>query len=218
MRKALNDNPLIAVGVVALLGLFVAFMLLHALSRPKPSTSTTTTPTTAVPGAIAAAPTATADPTAAAPTTAVPTTDPSATGVLPATPAPATVGDFKAGPGLPKQVVAAYNSGKVVAIVVLKRNGIDDHDVARATAPLHSDPNVALFTTLASKVARYARVTEGVDLNRVPAIVVMRPKPLTHGGTPQASVGYGFKSLQSAEQAIRDATYKGPNNLPAYPR
>lgn len=223
MRKSLNDNPTIAIAVMAVLGLVVAFMLLHAMSKPSPGAAATDPAAATATSTDPAAATATStDPAAAA-------TAPDATGVAPvtdpATGAPAvavaatpTVGAFEAGPGLPKAVVDAYNSGKVVAIVVLKQNGIDDHDVARATAPLRSDPEVAYFESVASRVARYSRVTEGVDLDRVPAIVVLRPKSLTKGSTPEATVSYGFKSLQSAAQTIHDAKYKGADNLPSFPR
>lgn len=215
MRKTLNDNPVVAVGVVGLLGMVVAFMLLHSISsRSSGGTSTSTTATAATtattPGAVAST-TAT---TATTSTSATPAT------VTPATPAApvATVGEFKAGPGLPKPVVDAYDSNKVVVIVVLKQNGIEDQDVARATATLRGASNVAFFPTLASNVARFSRVTEGVDLNRVPAIIVIRSKKTTSGSTPQASVSYGFKSLEGLAQDVRDATYKGRENLPAYPR
>jgi hypothetical protein len=215
MRKSLNDNPAIAIGVIGLMGLIVAFMLLHAVSSRSSGASSATTSTTAgaPTDATASATTATPAASSAAPATGAP-----ATATPAASSSAATVGAFEAGPGLPKAVVDAYDSGKVVAIVVLKRNGIDDRDVAKATAPLRNAANVAFFQTWASKVARYSRVTEGVDLNRVPAVVVMRPKSLTKGATPQASVGYGFRSLQSVGQALRDASYKGPENLPSFPR
>jgi hypothetical protein len=206
VRKSLNDNPVVAIAVIAVLGLVVAFMLLHALSsRSTGGSSSPATTTTASPDVAATAPA-----TAGTVSPAVPA------GTAPAT-APA-VGEFKAGPGLPAGVVDAYDSGKVVALVVLKKNGIDDNDIALAVAPLRKIPDVALFTTPASKVARYARITEGVDLNRVPAIVIIRPKKLTDGSTPVASVSYGFKSVQGVVQTLRDATYKGPENLPSYPR
>jgi hypothetical protein len=189
------------------MGLVVAFMLMHSVSsRSSGSSTTSTTATTAT-----SSTGATVDPAVGTPATATPAT---ATSAAPA----AAVGQFKAGPGLPKAVVDAYDSGKVVAIVVLKRSGIEDQDVARATAPLRNSSNVAFFPTLATKVARYSRITEGVDLNRVPAIVIIRPKNRTDGPTPQATVDYGFKSIQSVAQAVRDATYKGAENLPSFPR
>jgi hypothetical protein len=56
-----------------------------------------------------------------------------------------------------------------------------------------------------------------VNVNRVPALVVVRPKKLTHG-PPVASVSYGFRGPDSVRQAVRDALYKGPTNLPYYPK
>ena len=60
----------------------------------------------------------------------------------------------------------------------------------------------------AKQIYRYAAITVGLDVNRVPALVVMRPKRLS-GGTPQASVDYGFQTSQSVLQAVRDAAYDG---------
>jgi hypothetical protein len=69
-------------------------------------------------------------------------------------------------------------------------------------------PGVATFIVPASKIARYASVTDGVGVNRVPALLVVRPKRLTHGN-PTASVTYGFQGAQSVEQAVTDARYDG---------
>jgi hypothetical protein len=68
---------------------------------------------------------------------------------------------------------------------------------------------VAAFIAPASQVSRYASVTEGVGVNRVPALVVIRPKHL-HQTVPTASVSYGFQSGESIVQAVIDAGYKGP--------
>jgi hypothetical protein len=45
----------------------------------------------------------------------------------------------------------------------------------------------------------------------------VRPRRLTEG-TPTASVSYGFRGPDSVYQAVRDALYKGPTNLPYYPK
>jgi hypothetical protein len=55
-------------------------------------------------------------------------------------------------------------------------------------------------------------------VNRVPALVVIRPKRLTGGGPPTAAVSYGFRGPDSVAQAVRDSLYKGPTNLPYYPK
>ena len=58
-------------------------------------------------------------------------------------------------------------------------------------------------------MARYAAVTLGLQIDRTPALIVMRPKRLSKG-TPQATVSYGFQSPQAVVQAVRDASYDGP--------
>jgi hypothetical protein len=68
---------------------------------------------------------------------------------------------------------------------------------------------VALFVVPVGEIARYAAITLGVDVNRVPALVVMRPRRVSEG-TPQASVTYGLQTRQSIVQAVRDAAYAGP--------
>ncbi len=60
-----------------------------------------------------------------------------------------------------------------------------------------------------SQVYRYAAITLGVEVQRVPALVVMRPRSLSEG-TQQASVSYGFQTRQTIVQAVRDASYEGP--------
>jgi hypothetical protein len=74
---------------------------------------------------------------------------------------------------------------------------------------------VASFVVPADRIAHYATIAQGVDLNRVPALVVFRPKHLA-GGVPAASVDYGYQSPESVEQAILDAGYKG-RTIPYHP-
>ena len=71
------------------------------------------------------------------------------------------------------------------------------------------------FVVPADRIARYATIAQGVDVNRVPALVVFRPKHLAHG-VPTASVHYGYQSPESVEQAVVDAGYKG-RTLPYHP-
>jgi hypothetical protein len=224
MRKSLNDNPIVAIAVIAVLGIGVAFLLLSSMSGSS-SSSTSTTSTT--PGATSTVPGATS--TTAAPTTSTtPTTPgavdpatglPTAPAATPATPAaPASVGSFVAGPGLPKAVVTAYEGGDAVALLIVKRNGIDDRDVTKGFRQVKAMHGVVAFETVAKGVARYARITEGVDLDRVPAMVVLRPKSVTGSGPPRATVVYGFNSPQQLTQAVRDALYNGPEDLPYHPR
>lgn len=110
---------------------------------------------------------------------------------------------------LPRPVYAAWKAGDTVVLLFVHDGGIDDKLVADATARLSALPNVVTFIVPASKISRYAAITEGVGVSRVPALVVVRPKRL-HEAVPTASVSYGFQSGESVVQAVIDAGYKGP--------
>jgi hypothetical protein len=222
VRSAVNDNPVVQIAVLGVLAVIVAFLLmtkvLHKSSTTAPPTAT---PATAAAPAVAGS-TAPTTPSAAAGTiapsptadgTVPPATTPGAAPVAPAAP----IAKFVSGRGLPAPVVAAYKDDKTVVLLVVKFRGIDD-DALRATVDrLRGRPDLAVFVTYAAHISRYARITAGVDVNRVPALVVLRPRHLTHA-TPTALVSYGFRGPASVDQAIRDAGYKGPTNLPYYPR
>jgi hypothetical protein len=215
MRKALNDNPVVQIGVLAALAVIVGFLLLTRMHGSSSSSSTSTTPTTPAPaGSTATAPTTGPAPTAPPASSTVPgtSTAPSAgsAGAVPE-------GKLVAGPGLPKSVANAYASGKAVVLLVVRNQGIDDGAVRASVERLRGHPALAVFVANAGHIARYSRIAEGVDVNRVPALIVVRPRSLTRG-TPTASVSYGFRGPDGVVQAIRDALYKGPTNLPYYPR
>ncbi len=110
---------------------------------------------------------------------------------------------------LPRPVYDAWKAGDTVVLLFVHDGGIDDKLVADATDRLAALPNVATFIVTASKISRYAAITEGVGVSRVPALVVVRPKRL-HGAVPTASVSYGFQSGESVVQAVIDAGYEGP--------
>jgi hypothetical protein len=112
-------------------------------------------------------------------------------------------------PPPPRRFSAAYDAGKTVVLLIVHDGGIDDANTAAATAALVGVPDTELIVVPAANVARYAAVTVGLDLSQVPALVVMKPKHLSHG-VPQATVEYGFQTPQSVVQAVRDAAYKGP--------
>jgi hypothetical protein len=110
---------------------------------------------------------------------------------------------------LPHPVIAAWNNDKTIVLLFVHDGGIDDRLVKGATERLAALPEAATFVVPASEISRYAAITEGVGVNRVPALVVVRPKRL-HQTIPTASVNYGFQSGQSVVQAVIDAGYKGP--------
>lgn len=205
MRKALNERPLVQAALIGLLALGAGLVLLMRMGSSGGPPAETTAPATAT------------DP-AAAPAVAasVPaeTPSPSGEGVAALPPQP---GAFEAGPGLPKDVVDAYDAGKAIVLLVVRHGGIDDRKVQGLVATLDSRSDTAVFVTRAAGIAHYSRITQGLDVDRTPALVAVRPKRLTEGPTPTASVSYGFRGASSVRQALDDALYKGPTDLPYYP-
>ncbi len=114
-----------------------------------------------------------------------------------------------AAPPLPKPVLRAWKANETVVLLVIRDGGIDDKLVKSATAGLAGFRDAAVFVVPAHRIARYAAITEGVGVNRVPALVVVTPKRLDES-IPTASVSYGFQSAESVRQAVIDAGYRGP--------
>jgi hypothetical protein len=110
---------------------------------------------------------------------------------------------------LPHRVVAAWKADQTVALLFVHDGGIDDRLVRRASARLNGMSGVTTFVVPADKIANYATITEGVGVDRVPALVVVGPKRLDES-VPTASVTYGFQNGESVEQAVIDAGYEGP--------
>jgi hypothetical protein len=186
MREKLNENPLAQVALIG--GLLVAAILALTMMRggsesegEEAEAPVTATSSPAVPPAEEV--TATAAPTAAA--------------LPPVTASPP-----------PKAVTAAYDSGETVVLMIVREGGIDDRMVKDAAAALSSVGDVALFVVPSQQIARYAAIAEGAGVNRVPALVVMRPKSLSNG-SPTASVSYGYQDSESVVQQVIDARYKG---------
>lgn len=214
MRKTLNDNPVVQIVFLGALAVLVAFLLMTRVMHKSSGSSASTTPTTS----------ATAAPTdgSTVPTATLPSSPaPAAPGVAEAGGAQASASavpsKLVAGPGLPRSVVTAYADGKAIVLLVFKNRGIDDGAVRASVERLRGRSDLAVFVTHAGQIAHYARIAEGVDVNRVPALIVIRPRRLTHGA-PTATVSYGFRGANSVQQAVRDALYDGPTNLPYYPR
>ena len=209
MRQRLNDNPIFGLAFVVILGIAVVFLFLSRMGSSAQTPPATTTPAT---GATAPVPAA---------TTATPATPAPVTAPVSPTPATAGGGEWTAGPGLPKQVVKAYNGDKVVVLLVFKRNGIDDTEVRHYVDRLSAEQqDAAIFQTSAKHIVDYSRIAVGVNVSQVPAIVVLEPNRghIDKHAMPKATVSYGFHGFGSIEQAIRDAQYNGPDDLPTYPR
>lgn len=208
MRKAVNENPVVQVVVVGVLAIVVGFLLITRVMGGSENSADTASTDTAAPAAapVAEAGAVPAEPAAEAPAEAA------AGGVPVTTGAPG----FEAGPGLPGDVVKAYDAGEVIVLLISKKDGIEDKRLRDEVEALRSRSDTAVFMTDSRDVARYSRIAEGVDLDRVPALAVIKPKRLTDGPLPEASVAYGFRKPESVAQAVRDALYKG-RELPYHP-
>jgi hypothetical protein len=206
LREKLNESPAAQAGVFVVLALAAAFFLLGGM--PGGGDSAEPAPPAA---GLSAAP---ADATAAAPVDpAAAAADPAAAAAAAAagtTPAPAvTVANVPEGPPLPKAVATAYERGETVVVLVVRGGGIDDRLVNEATDVLRGEPGVAVFTTLIKGIARFTRITGPLGVDRAPALIVIRPKPLNNSAAP-ATVRYGFRTSASVRQALEDALYRGP--------
>jgi hypothetical protein len=189
MREKLNENPAAQVGIVAILLVVVAVFMFGKMGGGSEEE-----------GEEGGAPTPAA-------TAAIATAEVGPGSPLPELPAPGS------GPGapppLPRPVMAAFDSGQTVTLLFVRRGGIDDRLTTLAARRLDGLPGVSPFVVPVDRIAHYASIAQGVDLNRVPALVVIRPRRLTEG-VPTASVSYGFQSPESVVQAVVDAGYKGP--------
>jgi hypothetical protein len=216
MRQKLNENPMLQLAVVAALLVAVGlFVMMGMKSKPKkytpPANQSAAAGTTAGSGtsnAVATPGVAAAPTTAGAPAAGTSGMPPMGTGTV-------TPQALVPGPGLPKPVMTAWKGGDAIVLLV-RGKGIDDDLVNKSVSELNSEPHVAVFVTRPRGIARYSRITQGAGVNRTPALVVVRPKKIS-GTTPQAEVSYAFRNADSVVQAVHDALYTGPDDLPYSP-
>jgi hypothetical protein len=186
MRQKLNENPMAQVGIVLVLLVAVGIFLLKGSGGEEEEAATAEIPAAvAEPGVVEPAPEGVEATNASAITAPVPA------------------------PPLPKPVVSAYESGETVVLLIVRDGAIDDELAKQAVGAAESMAGTAVFVVPVHEISRYAAITLGVDVNRVPALVVMRPKRLSEAG-PEASISYGPQTPGSVEQAVRDARYDGP--------
>jgi hypothetical protein len=215
MREQLNSNPVVQISVIGVLVIVVGLFFMMNMKKKDStasSTSSATSPsvssslggtTTPVgPGASSASPAAAAPIVGATPSVSSGSVTPDA--LVP-------------GPGLPRPVVTAWKGGDAIALLIVRGGGIDDRLVRGSVESLSGDSSVAVFVARAKDVARYSRITQGVGVDRAPALVVVRPRSES-GSVPEAQVSYGFRDSQSVVQAVHDALYSGPDDLPYSPR
>ena len=198
MREKINEDPRAKIGIVIVLALAGLFMFTRSKGSEEEPAVTTDAPTSLA-------------------TTAPPTTT-SATVPSPVAPVAGTTPPATTTSGLPviedaplpTDLVAAYNQGDTVMLLLVREKGIDDKLVKAATEEVAAASGATLFVDSVSNVSRYTQITQAINLDRVPALVVLRPKRLSAGGaTATASVSYGFRSEQSVRQEITDALYDG---------
>jgi hypothetical protein len=206
MRQAINENPVAQVVLLGVLGIVVAFLFMtRVMGQDEGAGSEAATPAPTAAGAVPAP--STPDPTAASAPTAV---EPSAA-------APAASTGFEAGPGLPESVVSAYEAGDVIALLVVNREGTEDRRLeAEVEERLQGRSDTSVFVVAAKDVSRYSRIAEGVNLDRVPALVVVEPRRQVEGELPGATINYGFRGPESVEQTVLDVLYDG-KELPYHP-
>lgn len=205
MREKLNNNPLAQVVLVGVLLVVVGVFVMSSKGGGADSASESTTTTTS--SATLATPAGSASVTATVTTPAA--------GAVPSVPAVSPSQAAAAAPPLPRAVTAAWDANATVVLLFVRNGGIDDRMVAAAVKRLSFLPGVAAFVVPAGRISRYAAIAQGVEVNRVPALVVLRPKDVGKG-IPTASVSYGFQSPEAVVQTIVDAGYKG-RTVPYHP-
>jgi hypothetical protein len=198
MREQLNSNPLAQLAVVGVLLLAVAIFVMSSGGgkEEEPSSAAATEATVSVAGTDASGTATVATPGEAVEGTAGES--------LSALSQAATTA-----PPLPRPVLDAWKANETLVLLFVRDGGIDDRLVKTATDRLAGFRNAAVFVVPAAKISRYAAITEGVGVDRVPALVAVTPRHLKRS-IPTASVSYGFQSPQSIAQAVIDAGYKGP--------
>lgn len=194
MRESLNNNPIAQMAVIGVLLVAAGFLFLSTTGGGEGEGEGA--------GGAGAASTSGGDEVEVSADTA-----PEASGgvaAVPELPPEAAA----AAPPPPRAVLEAFRANRTVALLFVRNGGIDDRLVVNATRGLRSLPDVSLFVVPAGRIARYAAIAQGVAVDRVPALVVLRPRNLDRG-IPVASVSYGFQSPESVVQAVIDAGYRG---------
>jgi hypothetical protein len=220
MRKAINEKPVVQLSLLGVLLVVVGLLFVTRVMKkeekvPPPAPGAAPVGVTDSSASGTAAPTAAgaAAPVGAAPS-AIPAATPSASPVASA--GTVTPEALIPGPGLPRDVAAAWKRGDAIVLLVVRGPGTDDRLVRTSVQALSGDPELSVFVARAKSIARYSRITQGVGVSRVPALVVVRPKGLSDAA-PQAQVSYGFRSSQGVVQAVNDALYSGRDDIPYNP-
>ena len=230
MRKAINENPMVQIAVLAgaAVVLAVVFMIQMgggAEPAPDPAATAPGAAAPATPGAAAPStpgtaapptPGSTASPSATTPGPATSSPDPTASGAPSGTTGSASPQgqsspalDLDASDGLPAEFVRSYGNGdEPVAIFVVRDKPVSDSVIGGYANRLQSDERAAVFTIGPSDLADWVRVVGPVGVDRTPALIVVSSPG--EGAAPVATVSYGFRNYESVRQAVADARYDGP--------
>ena len=200
MREKLNENPVAQIALIGVLAIVVGYFLLNNMGGGEEGGSSE--------GAAASAESAPAEGAAPVAKSGEST---EVAGAAPVIAAATSAVVAPASHPLPHKVDVAYKKNQVVVVLLVRDGGVDDHIVRRATRMLEGNSHVALFSAKAKHVARFAALTGPLGVNRVPALIVVRPKHLNGGGPAPASVTYGLNSQAGIRETIREAVYKGPH-------
>ena len=211
MRKAINNNPIVQIGLLGVLGVLVAVVFMSSMGgdkAPPPEEEATATESAAPAAAPAADRRRRSMPR--------PT--------LPSTPAPEAAPDrrwrqhpFEASKGLPADVVNAYESGDVVVLLVMQKKGFEDEALKRDVESLEcrDDTSRLRHGRQKRRLAEYSADRRGCDAR--PRAGDHRPAPARGQARrraraapmPAASVSYGYRGKESVIQAVNDALYEG---------
>jgi hypothetical protein len=194
MRDAINSNPVVQAAVIGVLVIGAAFFFVSSsgggeeeAEAPAAGATTVTVDSEAAAGGLEATAGATS---------------------LDAALSQVSAADTET-PPLPPEVNAAWKANRTLVLLFVHDGGIDDRLAKSATSGLDGFRDAELFVVPAAKISRYAAITEGVGVDRVPALVVVTPKDVKKS-VPVASVHYGYQSPASVSQAVIDAGYEGP--------
>jgi hypothetical protein len=205
MREKLNSNPLAQIAVVGVLLVVVAiFVMSSGGGGGEEEAGGEAEATVAVTGTTATGPATASTAGEAVEGAVVAATESAGAGA-----AASAVPSAADAPPLPRPVLDAWKANKTLVLLFVRDGGIDDRLVKTAADGLAGFPDATVIVVPAAQISRYAAITEGVGVERVPALVVVAPKHLKQT-VPTASVSYGFQSPQSVAQAVIDAGYKGP--------
>jgi hypothetical protein len=190
MREKLNESKGAQIGLILILAAVAAYMLLGKGGGESGSTEETPVETTALTSE--SVPVASSGGGMGELPTTVPTKAP------------------------PKAFRDAYKAGGPVVLLVVHDGGIDDRYTKEALDVVREYKPVQAFVIPAKRIAEYASVTVGLNINQLPALIVMKSRKLSKG-TPQATVLYGYQTPESISLAIRGAAYKGPERSTYHP-